>query len=40
MQRSAEYLRHEAAGKPPLLTFGHEMLLDERTLEKPKITPS
>jgi hypothetical protein len=34
-ERGNEYLRHEAAGKPPLLTFGHEMLLDGRTLEKP-----
>ena len=34
-ERGNEYLRHEAAGKPPLLKFGHEMLLDGRTLEKP-----
>ena len=34
-ERGNEYLRHEAAGKPPLLKFGHEMLLDGRTLEHP-----
>ena len=38
-ERGNEYLRHEAAGKPPLLTFGHEMLLYGRTREKPCISP-
>ena len=34
-ERGNEYLRHAAVGKPPLLKFGHEMLLDGRTLEHP-----
>jgi len=34
-ERGNEYLRHEEAGKPPLLKFEHEMLLDARTLEQP-----
>ncbi|MXP66057.1 DUF3141 domain-containing protein [Roseomonas sp. M0104] len=34
-QRGNEYLQHNAAGKPPLLKFGHELLLDGRTLEHP-----
>src|SRR3712207_9309655 len=34
-QRGNEYLRHNAAGKPPLLKFEHELLLDGRTLERP-----
>ncbi len=34
-ERGNEYLRHEAAGKPPLLKFAHELLLDGRALEKP-----
>jgi hypothetical protein len=34
-ERGNEYLQHAAAGKPPLLKFGHELLLDGRTLEKP-----
>jgi hypothetical protein len=34
-ERGNEYLSHAAAGKPPLLKFGHEMLLDGRTLEHP-----
>jgi hypothetical protein len=34
-QRGNEYLQHEEAGKPPLLKFAHEMLLDGRTLENP-----
>ena len=34
-ERGNEYLRHEEAGKPPLLKFEHEMLLDGRTLEHP-----
>ncbi|HYZ34038.1 MAG TPA: DUF3141 domain-containing protein [Crenalkalicoccus sp.] len=33
--RGNAYLAHEAAGKPPLLTFEAEMLLDGRTLERP-----
>ena len=33
--RGNEYLRHEAAGSPPLLRFGHELLLDGRALERP-----
>src|SRR3954452_8502425 len=32
--RGNESLRHEAAGKPPLLKFGHELLLDGRALER------
>ena len=34
-ERGNEYLRHNAAGNPPLLVFGHELLLDGRTLERP-----
>lgn len=34
-ERGNEYLRHEAAGKPPLLKFEHELVLDGRTLERP-----
>jgi len=29
-QRGNEYIRHEMAGKPPLLKFDHELLLDAR----------
>jgi hypothetical protein len=34
-ERGNAYLRHEMAGKPPLLKFESEMLLDGRTLEHP-----
>lgn len=34
-ERGNEYLRHEAAGKPPLLKFEHELLLDGREFEHP-----
>jgi Protein of unknown function (DUF3141) len=34
-ERGNEYLRHGVAGKPPLLKFGHELLLDGRALERP-----
>ena len=34
-ERGNEYLRHEMAGKPPLLKFEHELLLDARQLEPP-----
>jgi hypothetical protein len=34
-ERGNEYLRHNAAGKPPLLKFEHELLLDGRTLDRP-----
>jgi hypothetical protein len=34
-ERGNEYLRHEAAGKPPLLKFQHELLLDGREFEHP-----
>jgi hypothetical protein len=34
-ERGNEYRRHNAAGNPPLLKFGYELLLDERTLEPP-----
>jgi len=34
-QRGNEYLQHNAAGKPPLLKFEYELLLDGRTLERP-----
>ena len=34
-KRGNAYLEHEAAGKPPVLAFGHEMVLDGRTLERP-----
>ena len=38
-ERGNEYLRHNAAGKPPLLKFAHELLLDGRTLEHPANYP-
>ncbi|WP_270938063.1 DUF3141 domain-containing protein [Falsiroseomonas oryzae] len=34
-QRGNEYLAHNEAGNPALLKFGHELLLDGRSLEKP-----
>jgi Protein of unknown function (DUF3141) len=34
-QRGNEYLHHNAAGKPPLLKFESELLLDGRTFEHP-----
>lgn len=33
-ERGNEYLRHEMAGKPPLLKFEHELLLDARGFEE------
>ena len=34
-QRGNTFLEHEERGKPPLLVFDHEMVLDGRTLERP-----
>jgi hypothetical protein len=34
-QRGNNYLAHEQAGKPPLLNFEHEMVLDARTFARP-----
>jgi pimeloyl-ACP methyl ester carboxylesterase len=34
-QRGNNYLEHESAGKPPLLHFEHETVLDARTFERP-----
>jgi Protein of unknown function (DUF3141) len=34
-ERGNEYRRHNAAGNPPLLKSGYELLLDGRTLEPP-----
>ena len=34
-QRGNLFLEHEAQGKPPVLVFEHEMVLDGRTLERP-----
>jgi hypothetical protein len=34
-RRANAFLEHEAAGKPPVLAFVHEMVLDGRTLERP-----
>src|SRR5260221_8477714 len=34
-KRGNVFLEHEAAGKPPVLAFEHEMVLDGRTLERP-----
>src|SRR5262245_19471236 len=34
-QRGNNYLEHERAGKPPLLHFDYETVLDGRTLERP-----
>ncbi len=44
-QRGNNFLEHERAGKPPLLVFDYEMVVDGRTLERPvnyalvRITP-
>src|SRR5512135_2933539 len=34
-QRGNNYVEHERAGKPPLLSFEHETVLDGRTLARP-----
>jgi pimeloyl-ACP methyl ester carboxylesterase len=34
-QRGNNFVEHERAGKPPLLHFDHETVLDGRTLERP-----
>src|SRR4051812_31959726 len=34
-RRGNQFLEHEAQGKPPVLAFAHEMLIDGRTLERP-----
>jgi uncharacterized protein DUF3141 len=34
-KRGNQFLEHEAKGKPPVLVFEHEMVLDGRTLERP-----
>src|SRR5213596_1459489 len=34
-QRGNTFLEHEAKGKPPLLVFDHQMVLDGRTLDPP-----
>jgi hypothetical protein len=34
-KRGNFFLEHEAKGKPPVLAFEHEMVLDGRTLERP-----
>ena len=34
-KRGNMYLEHESKGKPPVLVFEHEMVLDGRTLERP-----
>ena len=34
-QRGNNYFEHEAAGKPPLLGFGYEVVIDGRDLEPP-----
>lgn len=34
-QRGNLFVEHEAQGKPPVLAFEHEMVLDGRTLERP-----
>jgi hypothetical protein len=34
-QRAAAFLEHEAAGKPPVLAFEHEMILDGRSFAEP-----
>src|SRR5690242_12676196 len=34
-KRGNQFLEHEAKGKPPVLVFEHEMILDGRTLERP-----
>ena len=34
-KRGNAFLEHEAAGKPPVLAFEHEMVVDGRSLERP-----
>ncbi len=34
-QRGNNFIEHERAGKPPLLVFDYEMVVDGRTLERP-----
>jgi hypothetical protein len=34
-KRGNQFLEHEEMGKPPVLVFEHEMVLDGRTLERP-----
>lgn len=34
-QRGNEFVRHEAAGKPPVLHFDYEMVMDARRFERP-----
>ena len=34
-QRADDMLEHERAGKPPLLDFSYELLLDARNFERP-----
>jgi hypothetical protein len=34
-KRGNQFLEHEAKGKPPVLVFEHDMVLDGRTLERP-----
>src|SRR5271157_862781 len=34
-RRGNQYLEHEHAGKPPVLVFDYEMVLDGRGLERP-----
>jgi hypothetical protein len=34
-KRGNQFLEHEQKGKPPVLVFEHEMVLDGRTLERP-----
>jgi hypothetical protein len=34
-KRGNQFLEHEEKGKPPVLVFEHEMVLDGRTLERP-----
>ncbi len=34
-QRGNQYLEHERAGKPPVLVYDYEMVLDGRTLKRP-----
>jgi len=39
-QRGNRFLEHERAGKPPVLHFDHEMVLDGRCLDNPSTTRS
>src|SRR5262245_19951392 len=34
-ERGNQYLEHTRASKPPVLAFGHEMILDARSFPKP-----